>query len=210
MASIGLEGNAYDRVSWRGVTLTRRTATMAEIAEDDCGITLDPVQGSFVPPSDYSASTHSGAGAVDFSTYGMTEDEKRKVVRALRDAGFAAWLRRTIPGLWNEHIHCIAIGERGMSTGSYGAAPQVDAYKAGGDGLAPDYYSPDPMPYRPDPIREFNFRKWQRRAKMRARVAKIRDALKNVGGKIADALKHLKSLRKKRDDLRGSIRRHKR
>ncbi len=49
--------------------------------------------------------------------------------------GFAAWFRPTIPGLWDKHIHAIAVNDTDLSSG---AAAQVSEYYRGFDGLAGD------------------------------------------------------------------------
>ncbi len=86
--------------------------------------------------------THDGGGAVDLSVRSLVDwsvltDEIAPMIRALRVAGFAAWLRDE-----NElyagsviHIHAIAIGDRELSEA---ARAQIDGrfgYLRGYDGL---------------------------------------------------------------------------
>lgn len=98
-------------------------------AEKKLGYELSITQGSYNSGVvGASAGTHDGGGVVDLRAW----DWQNKV-RALREVGFAAWYRPTIPGLWNEHIHAVLIGNRKLSPS---AARQVTAYKNGRNGLA--------------------------------------------------------------------------
>jgi len=118
------------RVTRDGKTLNKRTLDMLERAEDRLGEKLYVVQGSYNGGGvSASAGTHDGGGAIDLSP----TDHPERVVRALREVGFAAWHRATLPGVWNEHIHAIAIGD---SEASAGAKAQVAEYYGGYDGLA--------------------------------------------------------------------------
>ncbi len=116
-----------------GMVTDRRTAHMLAEAERLFGRTLYYAQGSW-SHAQASGSTHAGSGAVDVRTVPLGGDHKAKMrlVRALREVGFAAWYREYTPGLWGEHIHAIAIGAPGLSSG---AAWQVAEYRAGRDGL---------------------------------------------------------------------------
>lgn len=130
-----------ERVIFRGKTVNVRTKAMLERAEARLGYELTVVQGSYNTGVGASAGTHDGGGAVDLSAW----DHERKVL-VLRQLGFAAWYRPTLPGVWNEHIHAIAIGDPDLSSG---ARNQVYAYYNGRDGLANN--GPDNGP-RLDPI----------------------------------------------------------
>jgi hypothetical protein len=76
--------------------------------------------------------THDGGGAVDLSVrsrvdWSVMTDEIEPMIRALRVAGFAAWLREAdslYPGS-PIHIHAIAIGDRDLSSA---ARAQIDGY----------------------------------------------------------------------------------
>lgn len=145
---------AYTRTTWRGVTLNHRTVAMLEWAEEQAGVRLTPSQGSYNKGGvGASAGTHDGGGAVDLSTTGLSRDDELKVIKALRQAGFAAWRRNPIPNLWGEHIHAIAIGDRDLAPA---AANQVTAYRNGRNGLADN--GPDNAAFRPDPIPVFDYR----------------------------------------------------
>ena len=111
---------------------------------------LTVVQGSY-HQSSTSAGTHAGGGAVDLTAF-----EADHKVHALRAIGFAAWHRTAIPGLWEEHIHAVAIGDKEMSPA---ARLQVADYYAHRDGLAD--HGPDPI-WHPDPIPVFDFPRWRR------------------------------------------------
>lgn len=113
----------YDakRVDW----ITRRAL---EQTAKRLGYTLTLLQGSYHTGVAASAGTHDGGGVVDLAPY----DAARKV-RELRRAGFAAWHRPAIPGVWDEHIHAVLIGNARLSSS---AKAQVAEYLAGYDGLA--------------------------------------------------------------------------
>lgn len=129
------------RVQWRGVTLDERTAAMcAELARITGPIQVTPVQGSFRPSSSYSASTHSGAGAVDISIRWLPYAQRIRLVELARKVGFAAWRRTSIPGVWEEHLHAIAVPPSGRRKNdghlNYQAFAQVIDYYNGRSGLA--------------------------------------------------------------------------
>ena len=91
-------------------------------------------QGSYNPGGvGASAGTHDGGGAVDVDLSQRCGKKIRTVVRAMRIVGFAAWHRPYIRGLWNEHIHGIAISDPDLSSG---AADQVWDFYIHRDGLA--------------------------------------------------------------------------
>lgn len=120
--------DAYDRVTYHGHTLNKRTRAMVQQAEKYLGYEMTILQGSYNSGVSASAGTHDGGGAVDFAPY----DQENKV-KALRMVGFAAWHRTAIAGVWQEHIHAIAINDKQMSSG---ARKQVQDYYAHLNGLA--------------------------------------------------------------------------
>jgi hypothetical protein len=101
------------------------------------------VQGSY-NPGEVAASfgTHDGGGAVDLSvrergSFAILEAEIPLLLRALRIAGFAAWLRDSDELYAGSpiHIHAIAIGDRELSPA---ARDQIDGpfgYLRGYNGL---------------------------------------------------------------------------
>jgi hypothetical protein len=135
------------------VVINLRTWAMLDVARDRLGYDEFPtiIQGSYHRSSAASAGTHDGGGAVD-----LTPFEADRKVRVLRAVGFAAWPRLPIPGVWGEHIHAVAIGDREMSAQ---ARAQVRDYYAHRDGLAD--HAPDPT-WHPDPVPVFDFRRWRR------------------------------------------------
>lgn len=131
------------RVSVDGKTLNRRTANMLAMWEFNSLTKYYVVQGSYNAGGvTASAGTHDGGGALDISVYGMGSTANKKWhVKQGRLAGFAAWYRPTIPNLWNEHIHAIALGDPEASSG---AKAQMAEYRNGGDGLKGNAPDPDP------------------------------------------------------------------
>mgnify|MGYP001238726216 CR=1 FL=1 len=100
----------------------------------------DPARASaaFVTQGSYnrggvaaSAGTHDGGGVIDMRVIGLGAAERGALVRALRQAGFAAWVRQ--PPTFSWHIHAVAIGDPDLSRS---ARAQVAAYFRGRDGLA--------------------------------------------------------------------------
>ena len=149
----------YSRIDLEYATLNTRTYTMlqhaAERYEGEIDILSAITQGSYTDAVEASFGTHAGGGAVDISvlragTYTILWDEIEPLIRALRSAGFAAWLRdldALYPGS-PIHIHAIAIGDQELS---YSAQLQVYGsfgYFAGMDGLPPPAgQEPNPDPH---------------------------------------------------------------
>lgn len=145
---------AYDKITWRGVTLNRRTAAALEWAEKKSGVKVSPSQGSYNTSVDASGTTHAGGGAVDIRTVYLSKTARVKLVKTLKDAGFAAWHRKAVPGLWGEHIHAIALDDRSASAS---AKWQMGEYLAGRNGLTNQ--AKDPGAYRPKPQTKFNYQR---------------------------------------------------
>ena len=127
---------ADTRVAWRGVRLTARMRDALRYAERLLqrkypGVTIVPTQGSWSDGS-LSAGTHTGAGAADLRTRHLTADQRRALVRALKDAGLVAWFRTPAQG-FPEHVHVLDKVTRGMAPG---AVWQVRQYAAGRSGLS--------------------------------------------------------------------------
>jgi peptidoglycan hydrolase-like protein with peptidoglycan-binding domain len=104
-----------DRRTWSGVTLNGRTIRMLKAAGRRVGgrgCVLDATKGSYTGPDGSSQATHAGGGAVDLSVRTRCGRSIKRVVRALRRVGFAAWFRNW-PG--NEHIHAVAISDPDMA-----------------------------------------------------------------------------------------------
>jgi len=138
-AGCQLPPDDYTPVSVNGFKINARTYAMLQYAAQLYGGEIDVAgkaitQGSYSNNGPASFGTHLGGGAVDISVLRLNSDhvlysEIEPLVRALRVAGFAAWLRD-----WGElgegsgiHVHAIAIGDRELSsaaqeqlTGGYG------------------------------------------------------------------------------------------
>lgn len=113
--------------TYGGVRLDQYTIRMLQNAEKFMGGKFTYYQGSYSTSVGASGTTHAGGGAVDVKTpYSVA------AVKAMRQAGFAAWRRWPGQGDWPYHIHAIAIGDPWMSSS---AAAQVSSYRSGGDGL---------------------------------------------------------------------------
>lgn len=136
----------YDRTTHDGKTvdwLTKAALLKAEriIRSYDLSI----VQGSYHRGVGASAGTHDGGGVVD-----LREWDWPVKVRALRRAGFAAWHRPAIPGLWGGHIHAVLVGNRLLSNS---AEDQVTDFRRGRNGLANN----GPDPHKDLPFRRFRW-----------------------------------------------------
>lgn len=151
----------YGRVKFRGHTFDRRTRSAFLLMERRYLRSgrrwpkLRIGQGSY-SDSSLSSSTHLGGGALDVMFAGLNPAQRAEVVRQGRRVGFAMWAR-TGPA-WgangsNDHAHGILLSHR---TASPEAKAQMDAYRAGRDGLRwnlPDYT------WRPKRPRRFSFYK---------------------------------------------------
>ena len=131
-------GDDGDHVKFGGKTVDRRTASMLAEAERLANVE-DPsigrfnlTQGSFSHSVGASAGTHDGPGAFDMYTRSYSAAQKETIGLALRQVGFASWLRRESQGPWDEHWHGIAIGTKGLPSV---AASQVENYLDGLNGL---------------------------------------------------------------------------
>lgn len=110
------------------------------------------VQGSYNPGAvSASFGTHDGGGAVDLSvrepvTRRVMSEEIPLLLRALRIAGFAAWLRDTgeLYPASPIHIHAIAIGDRELSEAARGQIDGPFGYLRGYNGLPQDSGIPLP------------------------------------------------------------------
>ena len=142
---------AQGRVPFRGVTMNRRTVAALKWAEKRAGFPFGIAQGSYHAGVAASAGTHNGGGVIDVRVQGRTELEIAIMLRALKDAGFCAWRRYNVPGLWGPHIHAVLRGDPELAPL---AKAQVLDYDAGNDGLASHRKDPS---YRPKPRVKFNY-----------------------------------------------------
>ncbi|GLW55106.1 peptidoglycan-binding domain-containing protein [Kitasatospora phosalacinea] len=117
-----------------GYTVNTRTQNMLTEAERLLGFRLTLSQGSYNPGGDpTSAGTHDGGGVVDINVDGMTSSTRTAVALALRQVGFAAWIRNPTQGDWPWHIHAAAINDTDLATQ---AQNQTGDYYLGLNGLA--------------------------------------------------------------------------
>lgn len=130
------------RTTVDGKTLNVRTARMLALWQFNSLQDFYVVQGSYNKGGvSASAGTHDGGGALDLSVYGMTPRQKKFHVKQGRLAGFMAYYRAPLPGVWNEHIHAGALGDAEASSG---LKTQFAEYRAGQDALADHKPDPDP------------------------------------------------------------------
>ncbi len=117
------------------------------------GDPLAIVQGSYADNVAASFGTHAGGGAVDISvlvkdnaSVVLNRAEMEELVSALRQAGFAAWLR--LPNDLNPptplHIHAIAVGDRELSEPARRQIDGPEGYLRGLNGVPPEHGGPQP------------------------------------------------------------------
>lgn len=145
----------YAHTTWNGLTVDNRTASALREVQRRVGHPVTITQGSPNTSVNASGQTHAGGGAVDVNVNGLSRRQIKKLVRAMRAVGFAAWYRPTIPGLWGHHIHAILLGHR---TASAAAKSQMVAYRNHRDGLVSNNWD---STWRPKGNRRWNHRKNQ-------------------------------------------------
>lgn len=199
-------GQQLDHVDFRGELVTRRQRAAFLSTEDELAgrfpkrdTTFANLQGSWQPYFAGSFTTHLKAGVADLWLPDMGDNDfTLEVTRILRRVGCqAAFLRG--PGKYGDfgwHWHCCDLDTREMD--GY-AADQVQHYRNGGDGLG-SFTNPDPVPYRPDPIREFDYAAWSDAAKLRNRIALLDD-------RIDTKVDTLESLRDEKAQMRHKLQR---
>jgi len=126
------------RARFNGVTVDTRTSVMLTEAQRLWGRTMRPSQGSYSNSVSASARTHSGGGAVDLSTTGLTAASILNLVKWLRTVGFVAWHRTPADG-FDSHVHAIAVACPDLAPA---ASRQVTQARNGTNGLA--NFGPDP------------------------------------------------------------------
>jgi hypothetical protein len=147
-------------VEINGQTLNQRTLAMLSHAQALYGGEIELTgyaitQGSYTNAVDASFGTHAGGGAVDLSvlrrgTYTVLWNDFEPLIRALRAAGFAAWVR-DYGELHQDspiHIHAIAIGDQELSLAAEDQLTGESGYFRGSSGLPVDRYgAPTPDRY---------------------------------------------------------------
>ena len=150
----------YTRVTWSGKTINARTRDALLYAQKlwrkrgDHHLSIQLAQGSYNKGGvAASGSTHDGGGVIDIRTTGVGLDQGETVslLRALKDAGFAAWIRDSRDGM-PPHIHACAIADQQMAAS---AQRQCVSYDAGRNGLNSN--SKDRNPYRASPKLRFSY-----------------------------------------------------
>ena len=149
----------YRRVKGEGWTINQRTLVMLTHAQELYGGELELTghaitQGSYSNAVSASFGTHSGGGAVDLSvlrrgTYTVLWDDIEPLLRSLRVAGFAAWLRE-YGELYTDspiHIHAIAIGDQELSEAAENQLTGPAGYFRGYSGLPLVNETPTPDRY---------------------------------------------------------------
>jgi hypothetical protein len=151
----------YTRVEvTSGQTINQRTLAMLAHAQELYGGEIELTgyaitQGSYSDAVAASFGTHSGGGAVDISvlrrgTYTVLWDDIDPLLRALRVAGFAAWLREygELHADSPIHIHAIAIGDGELSPAAEEQLTGEVGYFRGYSGLPVAMYgAPTPDRY---------------------------------------------------------------
>jgi hypothetical protein len=146
----------YTRIEVNGWIINQRTLSMLIHAQELYGGELE-ITGSAITQGSYQDSvaasfgTHAGGGAVDISvlrknTYTVMWDDINPLLRALRLAGFAAWLR-DYGELYTDspiHIHAIAIGDRELSPAAEDQLTGPAGYFRGFSGLPTTDTTPAP------------------------------------------------------------------
>lgn len=121
------------RTTHQGYPVNARTLAMLRAAEEVWGRRYTLTQGSYSPGADpTSAGTHDGGGTLDLDAEGMSTARRTAAVRALRQVGFAAWLRDLSQDDWPWHIHAVAVNDTDLASP---AQRQVGAYYEGRNGL---------------------------------------------------------------------------
>lgn len=152
---------AYTKVKYDGKTVNARTRDALKHAQKlwrkrgNHTKSIRLAQGSYNKGGvSASAGTHDGGGVVDIRTagVGLDAEETKQLNRALRDAGFASWIRDSRDGM-DPHIHAIATEDNQMADS---AARQVVDFDKGKNGLKNG--AKDRNSYRPDPKLRFSYK----------------------------------------------------
>lgn len=189
--------NAFDRVTFRGRTMDRKTQAFLEAMEARLGYELTVLQGCYNPGGvAASGGTHDGGGVVDLAPW----DWPNKV-RVARDLGGFAWHRtelwRNGVRVWGEHVH-LGIRDHGrLSVAAQAQQRDFDAHPKL-NGLADHSVDPDQFPAKP---RTFRYPPLVPKPSRGAHVDEAVAALRNTKGgagrmaKIKAALRSLLSIK---------------
>lgn len=128
-------------MSWGGVPLDDRSAAMMDEVARLLGgsVPLVATQGSWNTSVSASGGTHSGGGAIDITGENMTTGQRDSLIAAMRQVGWAAWMRTPYQSDWMWHCHGISVqpgGKHDQGCLSAAAHSQVVDYYEGRNGLA--------------------------------------------------------------------------
>ncbi len=144
----------YRKTTINGHVINSRTLWMLQLANQiyqGRGNPFHVTQGSYTNSMDASFGTHEGGGVVDISIRTREDynellsiDEADKLVLALRNAGFAAWLRlpNDITPAVAIHIHAVAIGDIELSQEAQEQLTGPEGYFRGFNGVPPHHGDP--------------------------------------------------------------------
>ena len=146
----------YSRLQVNGHWLSQRTLFMLRHAYELYGGAIDITeqaitQGHYSDVEVLSFGTHSGGGVIDISvidhtTWKVLYEEIEPLILALRQAGFAAWLRdydELSPGS-PIHIHAVAVGDNELSNAASEQLNGQNGYFRGFNGLPQESGTPIP------------------------------------------------------------------
>ncbi len=178
-------GDAGDHVSFRGHTFNKRTVAFLLAVEAELGYKLAVIQGSYNAGVSASGGTHDKGGV--FDCWDVFNDDPEHIQHVLRKHGGFAWFRHTIPGLWNQHLHCGVLGDGDMSPQ---LAAQVPDYRNYLDGLATHAADNSWHPFDKgnDPKPTFDYPKWLKELDMQFDDT-IPGTKKQVGDALREALR---------------------
>jgi hypothetical protein len=140
---------SLDRGDWVAVLNARTLAMLAHaqtLYDGPVNFTGALTQGSYNDAVAESFGTHAGGGVVDISVLGQNAEgvwyvhDTEPMIRALRLAGFAAWVRQyndVYPGS-PIHIHAVAVGDAELSPAAIEQLTGPVGYFRGFDGLPND------------------------------------------------------------------------
>ena len=160
------EPGPYEKTTFDGKTVDEKTKDALQWAdkrfrEKYPGKRLELAQGSYNAGGvKASAGTHDGGGVIDARTsgVGLNSEQTKFLLKCLKKAGFAAWIRDHRDGM-DPHIHACLLAAEGKyhKTMAQGARNQCDSYLAGRNGLRNN--AKDRNPWRPDPQVYWNYGK---------------------------------------------------
>ncbi|MEV0645990.1 peptidoglycan-binding protein [Phytomonospora sp. NPDC050363] len=130
--------------SYGGKRVNARTKSMLANADGKVSFSITLTQGSYTSSNPDSAGTHDGGGVVDIGVSSLSTTQRWQLVKALRQVGFAAWLRTPDQG-FAYHIHAVAVADPDLSKQ---AQAQVHDYYFGKNGLASHAADNTPSSYR--------------------------------------------------------------